>query len=204
MGCNFSTESHTNLTYKEKEVMPLFDVIRGALSNPNQQASSDQLGDILRIVQQLSNQQGVNPSATQTAMSVVGNYVRSSLQQQRNAQGNSRAEAIVNQFAGTSPNRSALDALFNSNQQQQVAQEASAKSGINASTIQAMLPILVPVILYLLKTGSSKSNAQTNVQTTAANTGGNSVLNAFLDADNSGSVDISDAISLAGRFLSQR
>lgn len=180
--------------------MPLFDVIRGALSNPNQQASPDQLGDILRIVQQLSSQQGVSPSATQTAMSVVGSYVRSSLQQQRNTQGNSRAEAIVDQFAGTSPNRSALDALFNANQQQQVAQEASNKSGINASTIQSMLPLLVPVILYLLKSGSSKPNAQT----TTANTGGNSVLSAFLDADNNGSVDISDAISLASRFLNQR
>ncbi len=185
--------------------MPLFDVIRGALSNPNQQASPDQLGAILQTVQQLSNQQGVNPIATQAALSVVGNYVRSSLQQQRNTQGNARAEAIVDQYAGTSPNRSALEALFNPNQQQQVAQEASAKSGINASTIQAMLPLLVPIVLYLLKTGASKSNNQTPAANTASNAGGmNSVLSAFLDADNSGSVDIADAISVASQFLNRR
>jgi hypothetical protein len=188
--------------------MPLFDVIRGALSNPNQQASNDQLGTILQTVQQISNQQGVNPIATQAALSVVGNYVRSSLQQQRNTKGNASAEAIVDQYAGTSPNRSALDALFNSNQQQQVAQEASAKSGINASTIQSMLPLLVPIILYLLKTGASQSNNQTPTASTAStanNAGGmNSVLSAFLDADNSGSVDIADAISVASQFLNRR
>jgi hypothetical protein len=54
---------------------------------------------------------------------------------------------------------------------------------------------LVPLVLNLLKTGS---NAQNPAQ------GSNPVLNTFLDADGDGDVDITDAMSMAGRFLNQR
>ena len=178
--------------------MGLFDQILGAVNNPNQQASSDQLGTILSTVQQLSNRQGMDAATTQTALSVVGNYVRSALQQQRATGGSAQAEAIVNQFGGTSPSSGALEALFTPQQQQQVAQEIARRTGINANQVIALLPILVPIVLNLLKQGSQR-------QETAAGAGaGNTVLNGFLDADGDGDVDVGDAMSLAGRFLNQR
>lgn len=179
--------------------MGLFDQILGAVNNPNQQASPDQLGTILNTVQQLSSQQGLNTSATQTALSVVGGYVRSALQQQRTTKGPAQAEAIVNQFGGTNPSPNALEALFTPNQQQQVAQDVSRKTGISADQVIALLPILVPIVLNLLKQGAQQSNAPT-----ATTAGTNTVLNGFLDADGDGDVDVGDAMSLAGRFLNQR
>lgn len=180
--------------------MGLFDQILTAVNNPNQQASPDQLGTILNTVQQLSNRQGLNSSTTQTALSVVGGYVRSALQQQRATRGPGQAEAIVNQFGGTNPNPSALDALFTPNQQQQVAQDVSRRTGINANQVIALLPVLVPIVLNLLKQGSQQSGSPSS--TTAS--GDNTVLNGFLDADGDGDVDVGDAMSLAGRFLNQR
>jgi len=56
-----------------------------------------------------------------------------------------------------------------------------------------MLPILVPLVLNLLQTG-------TGVQSQG---GANPVLNAFLDADRDGDVDIADAMQMAGRYLSR-
>lgn len=179
--------------------MGLFDQILGAVNNPNQQASPDQLGTILNTVQQLSNRQGLNTSATQTALSVVGSYVRSALQQQRATRGPGQAEAIVNQFGGTNPNPSALETLFTPNQQQQVAQDVSQRTGISTNQVLALLPILVPIVLNLLKQGSQQSNSPA-----AAGAGNNTVLNGFLDADGDGDVDVGDAMSLAGRFLNQR
>lgn len=179
--------------------MGLFDQILGAVNNPNQQASPDQLGMILNTVQQLSNRQGLNSSATQTALSVVGSYVRSALQQQRATRGPGQAEAIVNQFGGTNPNPSALDALFTPNQQQQVAQDVSQRTGISTNQVLALLPILVPIVLNLLKQGSQQSGSP--AATGASN---NTVLNGFLDADGDGDVDVGDAMSLAGRFMNQR
>ena len=180
--------------------MPLFDAIMGALNNPNQQGSSDQLGSILGTVQQLTSKQGMDQNSTQAMMSIVGSYVRSALQQQRQTQGADRAEAIVNQYAGTNPNPNALQALFNPAQQQQLIQAISQRTGLNAGTIQSLLPLVIPVVLNFLKTGASQSNAPNAPARTADS---NSVLNSFLDADGDGDVDIGDAMMMAGQYLNQ-
>ncbi len=178
--------------------MGLFDQILSAVNNPNQQASPDQLGTILNTVQQLSNHRGLDPATTQTAISVVGGYVRSALQQQRATGGAAQAETIVNQFGGTHPSANALEALFSPQQQQQVAEAVAQRTGINADQVMALLPILVPIVLNLLKQGNQASGASASAGQS------NSVLNSFLDADGDGDVDIGDAMSMAGQFLNQR
>lgn len=182
--------------------MGLFDQILSAVNNPSQQASPDQLGAILGTLQQTSNRQGLDSSATQTALSIVGSYVRSALQQQRATGGAARAETIVNQYGGTSPSMGALEALFTPNQQRQVAEAVAQRTGINADQVIALLPILVPIVLNLLKQGSRAGN--TSAANTPNSTSGNPVLNSFLDADGDGDVDVGDAMSMAGRFLNQR
>jgi membrane-bound lytic murein transglycosylase B len=183
--------------------MGLFYEILNAVNNPNQQGSPDQLGAILNTIQQVAGSQGLDASSTQGVLSVVGGYVRSALQQQRATGGNASVEALLNQFSGTHPNPNALQALFTPNQQQQVAQAAAQRTGVDANTILALLPVLVPVVLNLLKTGTAdQANPQANPQ--AANQpGGNSVLNTFLDSDGDGDVDVGDVMSLANRFLNQ-
>jgi hypothetical protein len=173
------------------EIMGLFDQILSAVNNPNQQANPNQLGSVMNTVQQLSNNQGTNSATTQLAMSVVGNYVRSALQEKRAVAGDEQAQAIVNQYGGTTPNPQAVQSLFNPNQQQQLVQEAAQRTGLNAGTIQAMLPILIPLVLNLLQSGTNTHNPQ----------GSNPVLSAFLDANGDGNLDIGDAMGMLGRFL---
>jgi hypothetical protein len=184
--------------YRKPITMALFDQILGAIQNPNQQANSDQLSTILNTVQQVASSQGVQPSATNDVMSMLGGYVRSALQQQAATGGRGQAEAIVNQFGGTHPSTAALQALFTPQQQQQVAQAISQRTGISSDAIVSMLPILIPVVLNLLKSGANRTG-----QATSSN-GSNPVLGAFLDADGDGDVDVGDAISMAGRYLNQR
>lgn len=171
--------------------MSLFDQIINAIDSPTQQASSGQLGDILSTVQQLSNNSNTDPSTIQSVLSIVGNYTRSALQQKRSAEGNEQTQEFVNQFGGTNPSSQAVQLLFNTPQIQQIAQEAEQRTGISAGTIQSMLPILVPLVLKFLQTGSQTQNPQ----------GANPVLNTFLDADGDGDVDIADAMQMAGRYL---
>lgn len=172
--------------------MGLFDQVINAVNSSNQEGSSGQLANILSTVQQLSNSYGTEPSTVQSVVSVVGNYVRSSLQQKRSIEGNESAQAIVNNYSGTYPNQQAVQSLFSPNQQQQLAQTVAQMTGLNMNTIIQMLPILVPLVLNLLKTGSQTQNPQY---------GSNPVLNSFLDADRDGDVDIADAIQLASRHL---
>ncbi len=172
--------------------MGLFDQILGAVNNPNQQGSLGQLGSIINTVNQLSNTTGTNPSTIQSVIGVVGNYVRSALQQKQATEGNEAAQSLVNQYAGTSANPQAVNSLFSPNIQQQVAQVAAQHTGLDAGTIQQLLPVIVPLVLNFLRSGANAQNTQS---------GANSVLNCFLDADRDGDVDIADAMQLISRYI---
>lgn len=173
--------------------MALFDQILGAIANPSQQGSSDQLGSILNAVQQLASGSGVDASTTQVLLSEVGNVVRSSLQQQQAIGGPAQAESFVNQLSGGNFDPAVLQALIPIEQQRQLANLISSRTGLPEETILSLLPSLVSQVMTLLQSGSSQSGAA----------GGNSVLSAFLDSDRDGDVDVGDALSMAGRFLSQ-
>ncbi len=172
--------------------MGLFDQIINAIDNSNQQGNAGQLDNIVNTVQQVSNSTGTDPSTMQSALGIVGNYVRSALQQKQATEGNQAAQNVVNQFGGTSPNPQAVNSLFAPFLQQQLAETVAQRTGLNAGMVQQLLPILVPVVLNLLKSGANSQNPQA---------GGNSVLNSFLDSDRDGDVDITDAIQLASRYL---
>ena len=172
--------------------MGLFDEVLNAVNSPDRRGSMDEIGGILNTVQQLSGNAGTNSSTMQSAMGIVGNFVRSSLQQKRVNEGEQQAQSIVDQFSGTSPNSQAVNSLFSGGMQQQVAQAISQRTGLDANMAMQMLPMLVPLVLKFLQSGASSQNPQS---------GGNSVLNSFLDADGDGDVDISDAMGLASRFM---
>lgn len=173
--------------------MNLFNQILGAIDNPNQQASSGQLANILNTVQQLSNNTNANASSIESLMSIVGKYVRPALQAKQATDGPEETQAFVNQYSGTNPSNQAVNLLLGAPQLQQLVQEAEQRTGLGAGTIQSLLPTVVPLVLNLLQTGNSDQNTQ----------GSNSVLNTFLDADGDGDVDIADTLKMAGRFLGQ-
>jgi hypothetical protein len=174
--------------------MGLFDQVMNAINDTNQQANTNQIEQILGTVQQLASNKGVDSSVAQTVTSVVGNYVRSSLQQQRTTGGNEQVASILDQFSGTQENPAAVEALFSPTQQQQIAQDAAQKTGLNTDTILSMLPVITPIILNLLQSGK---------QAGAPPATSNSVLNSFLDTDADGDVDVGDALSFASRFLNR-
>ena len=96
------------------------------------------------------------------------------------------------QFSGTSPNSQAVNTLFSGAMQQQVAQAIAQRTGLDANMAMQMLPMLVPLVLQFLQSGTNTQNPQG---------GGNNVLSSFLDADGDGDVDISDAMGMASRYL---
>ena len=173
--------------------MGLFDAVMSAVSNPNQQGSPDQLGAILNTVQQLSSNHGTDAGTTQTLVSVVGGYVRSALQQQQATAGTEQAQATVNQYSGTSANAQAVEAVLGPVMQQQVVQDLVQRTGLAPQMVQSMLPTLVPLALNFLQSGADTQNPQA----------GNPVLNAFLDGNHDGSVDLGDALKVAGQFFGQ-
>lgn len=173
--------------------MGIFNQILDAVNSPERQASWGQVGTIVDTVQQLSNNYQTNPDNVQSALSIVGNYTRSALQQQRLKGGESQAQQIVNQYGGVSRNSQVVQALFNMPQIEQMVMEIEKRTGLRGDTIQGMLPVLVPLVLNFLKTGNHSQNSL----------GSNPVLNQFLDADGDGDVDMADAIKMAMGHLNR-
>jgi Bacterial protein of unknown function (DUF937) len=172
--------------------MGLFDQILGAVANPNQQGNMAQLGNIISTVQQLSGHAGGDASAMQSVLSVVGGQVRSVLQEKQAAEGPDAVQALVSQFAGTDASHDAVSSVFSPGMQQQVAQLAAQRTGLDAGMIQQMLPMIVPVVLNFLHSGASAQGS------------GNPVLSSFLDADSDGDVDIADAMQMASKYMGGR
>jgi Bacterial protein of unknown function (DUF937) len=168
--------------------MSLLDAISGAIANPNQQGSSDQLGSILNMVGSIANSQQGSTSSSDL-MSAVGSVVRPALQNHQNTAGSEGVENLVNQFAGTEPSTDAVQAVFGGQAQQAVSTIAE-RTGMDPNQIGAMLPTVLPLVLQLLQSGASNGGS-----------GGNPVLNTFLDSNHDGSVDLGDLMSQAGRFL---
>jgi hypothetical protein len=143
----------------------------------------DNLINIATTVKRLGNGIGADSSTMLSVLSVVGKQVQSSLQAKQTSNGSESVQDLVNQFAGTSADSQAVDTLFSPDIQAEVAENAAQGTSLDVSTIQQLLPSLVPLILSFLQSG------------------GNPLLNQFLDADGDGDVDIADAIKLASRFL---
>ena len=174
-----------------KIFMNILNQVLSALDNPDQDATSGQMAVMLNTVQQLGDTYGTDALTVRSMLLIVGNHIRSALQQKRTTEGTAQAEAVVDRYSGTYPNDQAVNVLFNSPQVEGIVQEIANRTGLNAATIQDMLPILVPLVLNFLKTGSKAQHSQ----------GSNPVLNAFLDADGDRDIDIADAILLAGRHV---
>ena len=172
--------------------MGIFDQILGAIGNPEQQGNIRHLGDIVNTVEQLSQNTGTDPSTMQSVLGIVGNYVRSSLQEKQATEGNEAAQATVDEYSGTSPSSEAVESLLSPFIQQEMGQVIQERTGLDAGMIQQFLPTLVPVVLNLLKSGANSQNPQT---------GENQVLNAFLDTDHSGSINLGDIMQMASQFL---
>ncbi|MEM9162334.1 MAG: DUF937 domain-containing protein [Cyanobacteria bacterium P01_F01_bin.4] len=175
--------------------MGLFDQVLSAVQDPNRQASMGQLGQILSTAQQLGQANNTDSNTMQQAASVLGGFVRSSLKDTRATQGPAAAEALVQQ--GATDGTGVLPKLFNAGQQQQLVQVLSQKTGLNAGQVQAMLPMLIPLVMRLLNQGSTKASPQPEGSAGASN----NVLSAFLDADGDGDVDMGDMLGMAGTFM---
>ena len=168
--------------------MSIFTQVLSAIGDPNRKANTTQLGQIFAVVQQLGKDNDTSGAQMQQVMSVVGNCVRTALQQKQ-AEGN---EAEVNEIVqqGDGEGLAAFQRLFTPQQQDQVAAVAAQKSGVDAGKIKLLLPTLVPLVLQVLNCGSGEGKAS----------GTNPVLQEFLKGKE-GEDGLSSMFKMGRQFL---
>lgn len=176
--------------------MSLFDEILGAVNNPNQQASVDQLGNLVGMVQQVSGNNGMDAATTQSVMSMVGSAVQSGLQDHSQANGMDATQNLVNQLSSGNTNAGAIASLIPPDLQRQVSSAIALQTGLDAGMVQSMLPSLIPVVLGMIQSGAPQGGTQS--------AGDNPLLNMFLDANHDGNLDVGDAMGLAMKFMQNR
>ncbi len=172
--------------------MSLFNQILNAIDDPNREASSSQLGSILDTVNQLSQTSSSSPAVVQSALGLVGKYVQSGLRQTRQQNGSETAEALIERYSGTQPNSEAVQSILSLPQVQQLKTDLETQTGLSLTTIESLLPVLVPLVLQLLQTGKNSQRP-----------GDNTTLSHFLDSDQDGDTDLMDAVQMATRFLNR-
>jgi hypothetical protein len=171
--------------------MSLFDQILGAVNNPEQQGSMDQLGSLVNMAQQVSGQNGMDPAMMQTVMSMLGGTVQSGLQQHSESNGVDATQNLVQQLGASATAHPEMIASFIPPEiQQQICGAIAQRTGLDAGLVQGMLPSLIPVAMNMLQGGASQS--------------GNPLLNMFLDKNHDGQLDMGDAMGLAMQFMQNR
>jgi uncharacterized protein YidB (DUF937 family) len=169
--------------------MGLLQELENAINNPEQQASSDQLSNILETVQKAIVAQGVNPEVVQKLLSELGSQLRPIFQKL------DQSDALKPVIDSTTPDQPAsqsqLDSLIKPEAQSQIIKDIAAKTGIDASALHNLLPTLLPAVIGMLGMGAS----------TLQGISKNLILRTFLDADKDGDVDLGDVFIHARKFI---
>ncbi|MEM9092791.1 MAG: DUF937 domain-containing protein [Cyanobacteria bacterium P01_F01_bin.53] len=172
--------------------MGLFDQVMKAVADPSRQASASQLTSILGAAKQVGQQNNADSDTMQQAMSVIGGFVRSSLNDKRKSEGDGAAQALIEQ--GAANGAAVIPQLFNNSQLTEMVSAVTNKTSLNANQVQGILPMVLPLVMQFLSAGNKKGGA-------APATDNNPILTAFLDGDGDGDVDMGDMLSMAGKFM---
>ncbi|MBT8116834.1 MAG: DUF937 domain-containing protein [Gammaproteobacteria bacterium] len=81
-----------------------------------------------------------------------------------------------------------------------VASHASGKTGVDASLLKKMLPVIATMVMGAVSKQAGAQNIQGGLASAGTGSGSAGLLNRFLDADKDGSV-LDDILGMAGKFL---
>ena len=162
--------------------MSLLENIVGAVSKS---ASSGAGGFDLSALAGLASQTGASQSTLTSALSLVGSYLAKSLKDKK-AEGED-PEALMEKFSGSEPSESAVNSIFSNDQKAELSGKLEEK-GILSGNVGQVLAALVPIGLQVLKSMNQEGS-------------GSDMLKGFLDADGDGDLDLSDAMSIASKFM---
>ncbi|MEL6158479.1 MAG: DUF937 domain-containing protein [Cyanobacteria bacterium J06623_5] len=171
--------------------MGLFDQVMKAVVDPSRQASAGQLTQILGSAKQIANENNADADTMQQAMSVIGGFVRSSLKEKRQTDGEAAAEALIEE--GSANGAAVIPKLFNPGQLNSMVSAVTQKTNLNSNQVQGILPMVLPLVMRFLSSGNAKAGISA--------AGKNPILTAFLDGDGDGDIDMGDMLSMAGKFM---
>ena len=171
--------------------MKLFDVILDSIANPELKTEPTDLADLLGGIRNIAQEKDTPHDLMETVVAALGKHVKTGLQEYAGPR-----EELVEEAASVSQaSPELLGMLFGTQGVETVSQEVSQGTGMKTETIIALLPVLIPIVMKLLRSGGTKAEGQSAAM--------NPMLQGFLDSDNDGDVDLADVFKLAGPYLNK-
>ena len=187
--------------------MNLFDTVLASLNDPSRKT---QMSDL----ENLSSAFGSGGSSTNQIASLLGGFLKPMLREQQAVAGPEGVDSLLQELKQSAHSPDQLRQVIGSERMDQVVGQAEQKTGLDASSIMRLLPIVLPAIIGLLQSGrpapaSPAAGATAGVQPSGGTsipgtqTGGqvNPILSQFLDSDGDGDVDMQDVVRLTSVFL---
>jgi hypothetical protein len=169
--------------------MSLFDSIISAIQSPQHAGSNQDLQSLVNVTSMIPGLQGTGQQI-QPILNVLGPHLQDVLNQQKQTAGAAAAQQTVTNLSQQGVSVQELQNLFGADRFNGIISEISQATGLNSQLILSALPVVVPVIMQVLATGTHQTNSQAP----------NQVLNQFLSGQNGGAL-LNEVFQLASRFI---
>ena len=169
--------------------MSLFQTIIDSIANPQHAGSNSDLQGLLNLAQLIPGVQDTEQHV-KPILDVLGPHLQDVLNNQQQTQGQAAAQQTVSNLSQPGVGVQQLQNLFGADRFNGIIGEIAGRTGLDQQVIFGALPIVIPVIMKLLASGTNQSNSQAQ----------NPVLNNFLGGQNGGTL-LTEALSLASQFM---
>ena len=167
--------------------MSLFQAILDSVANPQHAGTNADLGGLANLAQLIPGA-GQN---LQPILGAVGQHVQDALNEQQQAGGQAAAQQTVSNLAqGQNVGVPEIQNFLGQDRFNSLVNGVSQNTGMNSQMILTVLPMLIPVVMRLLATGTHQTNPQAP----------NPVLNEFLGGQNGGAM-LGEVFQLASQFM---
>ena len=169
--------------------MSFFDSIISAIQSPEHAGSSQDLQNLTNLASMIPGLQGTQQQV-QPILNVLGPHLQDVLNEQKQAEGAGAAQQTVTNLSQPGVRVQDLQNLFGADRFNGIISQISQATGLNSQLILSALPMVIPVVMQLLATGTHQTNAQAP----------NPVLNHFLGGQNGGAL-LNEVFQLASQYM---
>src|ERR1700680_1310838 len=170
--------------------MSLFQSILASIENPNHTGSQQDLHSLVSIAQLLPAVQGAQQQS-QPILSILGSHLQAALNEQQQNNGQAAVQQTVSNLSVPGAGVQEIINLFGQERFNALMGEISKRTGLDSQVVLQFLPMLIPVVMRLLATGTHQTNPQAQ----------NPVVNNFLGSNQNGGALLTEAFQLASVFL---
>ena len=136
----------------------------------------------------------------------IGSALKPALREAGQSGGMQGIDALLGSLTQNAGSPQQIERTIGHDRMEQMVNQAQQKSGLSPEVIMSMLPVVLPAVIALLKSGARSGAPAAQTGATAGDPLGalvasNPLLKSFMDSDGDGDVDMTDLVAMGSKFL---